>query len=87
VNAEAVLLTRVVRLNKTADKVLLKLDLVITNSDGRVAHNPHGAWVSCADGDWESASQKAHADLSKLLQDRINSPLLSGLFDAEVYHL
>jgi hypothetical protein len=87
VNAKVALLTRVIRVNDQGDKVLLNMDLVATDSDGRVSHNEHAAWVPFADGSWESESAKVHANLSKLLEDRFNSPLLFGLFGAEIYHL
>jgi hypothetical protein len=87
VNAKATLLTRVVRIDAQRNKVLLNMELVVTDSDGRARHDQHAAWVSLADGTWESESAKAHASLSELLADRFNSPLLSGLFGAQVYHL
>ena len=86
-NVKAALLTRVIRSNEQGEKVLLNMDLVVTDSDGRVSHNQHAAWVSCADGSWESESAKVHATLSGLLQDRFHSPLLFGLFGSEIYHL
>ena len=86
-NVKAALLTRVIRSNEQGDKVLLHMDLVVTDSDGRTSHNQHAAWVSFADGSWESESAKVHADLSSLLEDRFHSPLLFGLFGAEIYHL
>jgi hypothetical protein len=87
VNAKATLLTRVVRINDQRDKVLLNMELVVTDSDGRTSHDQHAAWVSLADSTWESESAKVHANLSELLKDRFNSPLLFGLFGAQVYHL
>ena len=63
------------------------MDLVVTDSDGRTSHDRRAAWVSFADGTWESESAKAHANLSEVLEDRFNSPLLFGLFGAQVYHL
>jgi hypothetical protein len=87
VNSKAALLTRVVRFNEEGDKALLNMDLVVTDSDGRVTHNQHAAWVSFADSSWESESEKVHETLSRLLEDRLNSPLLFGLFGAEIYHL
>jgi len=87
VNAKAALLTRVIRINEEGDKVLLNMDLVVADSDGRVSHNQHAARVSFVDGSWESESAKVHATLSKLLEDRFHSPLLFGLFGAEIYHL
>jgi hypothetical protein len=87
VNAKATLLTRVIRINEQRDKVLLNLELIVTDSDGRTSHDQHAAWVSFADGTWESESAKVHANLSELLEDRFNSPLLFGLFGAQVYHL
>jgi hypothetical protein len=87
VNVKAALLTRVIRTNEEGDKVLLNMDLVVTDSDGRVSHNQHAAWVSFVDGSWESESAKVHESLSRLLQDRLHSPLLFGLFGAEIYHL
>lgn len=87
VNTKAALLTRVIRINDHRDKVLLNVDLVVTDSDGRTSHNQHAAWVPFADGTWESESAKVHANLSELLQDRFNSPLLFGLFGAQIYHL
>ena len=87
VNSKAALLTRVIRINKEGDKALLNMDLVVTDSDGRVSHNQPAAWVSFADGSWESESEKVHENLSRLLEDRLHSPLLFGLFGAEVYHL
>jgi hypothetical protein len=87
VNAKAALLTRVVRIDEEGDKVLLNMDLVVTDSDGRLSHNGHTAWVSFGESGWESECEKVHADLSKLLEDRLNSPLLFGLFGAEIYHL
>jgi hypothetical protein len=87
VNAKATLLTRVIRINDQQNKVLLNMDLVVTDSDGRTSHNQHTAWVSFADGAWESASAKVHATLSELLEDRFNSPLLFGLFGTQIYHL
>ena len=86
-NVKAALLTRVIRVNEQGDKVLLNMDLVVTDSDGRVSHNQHAAWVSFADGSWESESEKVHANLSRFLEDRRHSPLLFGLFGAEIYHL
>ena len=87
VNTKAALLTRVIRINDQRDKVLLHMDLVVTDSDGRTSHNQHAAWVPFADGTWESESAKVHATLSELLEDRFNSPLLFGLFGAQIYHL
>jgi hypothetical protein len=87
VNAKATLLTRVIRINDEQNKVLLNMDLVVTDLNGRTSHNQHAAWVSLADGAWESESAKVHATLSELLEDRFNSPLLFGLFGAQVYHL
>jgi hypothetical protein len=87
VNTKAALLTRVIRINDQRDKVLLNMDLVVTDSDGRTSHNQHAAWVPFADGTRESESAKVHANLSELLQDRFNSPLLFGLFGAQIYHL
>ena len=87
VNAKAALLTRIIRTNEEEDKVLLNMDLVVTDSDGRVSHNQHAAWVSFADGSWESESAKVHESLSRFLEDRLHSPLLFGLFGAEIYHL
>ena len=86
-NTKAALLTRVIRINDQRDKVLLNMDLVVTDSDGRTSHNQHAAWVPFADGIWESESAKVHATLSELLADRFNSPLLFGLFGAQIYHL
>ena len=86
-NTKAALLTRVIRINDQRDKVLLHMDLVVTDSDGRTSHNQHAAWVPFADGTWESESAKVHATLSELLEDRFNSPLLFGLFGAQIYHL
>ncbi|MBV8481686.1 MAG: hypothetical protein JO077_02350 [Verrucomicrobia bacterium] len=86
-NVKAALLTRVIRSNEQGDKILLNMDLVVTDSDGRVSQNQHAAWVSYPDGDWESESAKVHATLSRLLEDRLHSPLLFGLFGAEIYHL
>ena len=86
-NVKAALLTRVIRINEQGDKALLNMDLVVTDSEGRVSHNQHAAWVSFADGSWESESAKVHAHLSTLLEDRLHSPLLFGLFGAEIYHL
>ena len=86
-NTKAALLTRVIRINDQRDKVLLNMDLVVTDSDGRTSHNQHAAWVPFADGIWESESAKVHATLSELLEDRFNSPLLFGLFGAQIYHL
>ena len=86
-NSKAALLTRVVRINEQGDKALLNMDLVVTDSDGRVSHNQHATWVSFADSSWESESAKVHADLSRFLEDRFHSPLLFGLFGAEIYHL
>lgn len=86
-NTKAALLTRVIRINDQRDKVLLNMDLVVTDSDGRTSHNQHAAWVPFADGTWESESAKVHATLSELLEDRFNSPLLFGLFGAQIYHL
>jgi hypothetical protein len=63
------------------------MDLVVTDSDGRTSHNQHAAWVSFQDGTWESESAKVHANLSELLEDRFNSPLLFGMFGAQIYHL
>ena len=87
VNAKATLLTRVIRINDQRDKVLLNMELVVTDSDGRTSHDQHAAWVSLVDGTWESESAKVHENLSELLEDRFNSPLLFGLFGAQVYHL
>ena len=87
VNTKAALLTRVIRINDQRDKVLLHMDLVVTDSDGRTSHNQHAAWVPFADGTWESESAKVHATLSELLEDRFNSPLLFGLFGAQIYYL
>jgi hypothetical protein len=87
VNTKAALLTRVIRINDQRDKVLLNMDLVVTDSDGWTSHNQHAAWVPFADGTWESESAKVHATLSELLEDRFNSPLLFGLFGAQIYHL
>lgn len=87
VNTKAALLTRVIRINDQREKVLLHMDLVVTDSDGRTSHNQHAAWVPFADGTWESESAKVHATLSELLEDRFNSPLLFGLFGAQIYHL
>ena len=87
VNSKAALLTRVIRINEEGDKALLNMDLVVTDSDGRVSHNQHAAWVPFADGSWESESEKVHENLSGLLADRLHSPLLFGLFGAEIYHL
>jgi hypothetical protein len=87
VNAKATLLTRVVRINDQRDKVLLNMELVVTDSDGRTSHNQRAAWVSFADGTWESESAKVHVNLSELLEDRFNSPLLVGLFGTQIYHL
>jgi hypothetical protein len=87
VNAKATLLTRVIRINDQRDKVLLNMDLVLTDSDGRTSHNQHAAWVPFADGTWESESAKVHENLSALLEDRFHSPLLFGLFGAQIYHL
>ena len=86
-NTKAALLTRVIRINDQREKVLLHMDLVVTDSDGRTSHNQHAAWVPFADGTWESESAKVHATLSELLEDRFNSPLLFGLFGAQIYHL
>ena len=86
-NTKAALLTRIIRINDQRDKVLLNMDLVVTDSDGRTCHNQHAAWVPFADGTWESESAKVHATLSELLEDRFNSPLLFGLFGAQIYHL
>lgn len=86
-NTKAALLTRVIRINDQRDKVLLNMDLVVTDSDGRTSHNQHAAWVPFADGTWESESAKVHATLSELLEDRLHSPLLFGLFGAQIYHL
>ena len=86
-NTKAALLTRVIRINDQRDKVLLHMDLVVTDSDGRTSHNQHAAWVPFADGTWESESAKVHATLSELLEDRFNSPLLFGLFGTQIYHL
>ena len=86
-NVKAALRTRVIRVNDQGDKVLLNMDLLVTDSDGRVSHNQHAAWVSFADGSWESESAKVHENLSRLLEDRLHSPLLFGLFGAEIYHL
>jgi hypothetical protein len=87
VNAKATLSTRVIRINDQRDKVLLNMELVVTDSDGRTSHDQRAAWVSFADGTWESESAKAHANLSELLEDRFSSPLLFGLFGAQIYHL
>ena len=87
VNAKAALLTRVIRINEEGDKALLNMDLVVTDSDGRVSHNQHAAWVPFVDGSWESESAKVHENLSRLLEDRLHSPLLFGLLGAEIYHL
>ena len=86
-NSKATLLTRVIRINDQRDKVLLNMELVVTDSDGRTSHDQHAVWVSFADGTWEIESEKVHANLSELLEDRFNSPLLFGLFGAQVYHL
>lgn len=86
-NAKATLLTRVVCINDQQNKVLLNMDLVVTDLDGRTSHNQHAAWVSFAGGAWESESARVHATLSELLEDRFNSPLLFGLFGTEIYHL
>ena len=86
-NSKATLLTRVIRINDQRDKVLLNMELVVTDSDGRTSHDQHAAWVSFADGTWEFESAKVHANLSELLEDRLNSPLLFGLFGAQVYQL
>lgn len=86
-NSKATLLTRVIRINDQRDKVLLNMELVVTDSDGRTSHDQHAAWVPFADGSWEFESAKVHANLSELLEDRFNSPLLFGLFGAQVYQL
>jgi len=83
VTVKAALLTRVIRINEEGDKVLLNMDLVVSDSDGRVSHHKPAAWVSFADGGWESESTKVHESLSRLLEDRLHSPLLFGLFGAE----
>jgi hypothetical protein len=87
VNSNVTLLTRVIRINDQRDKVLLNMELVVTDSDGRTSHDEHAAWVSFADGTWEFESAKVHANLSELLEDRFNSPLLFGMFGAQVYQL
>jgi hypothetical protein len=87
VNSKVTLLTRVIRINDQRDKVLLNMELVVTDSDGRTSHDQHATWVSFADGTWESESAKVHANLSELLEDRFNSPLLFGMFGAQVYQL
>lgn len=86
-NAKATLLTRVVRIDDQRDRVLLNMELVVTHSDGRTSHDQRAAWVSFTDGTWESESTKVHANLSELLEDRFNSPLLFGLFGTQIYHL
>ena len=86
-NTRATLLTRVIRINDQRDKVLLNIEMVVTDSDGRTSHDQHAAWVSFADGTWEFESAKVHTNLSELLEDRFDSPLLFGLLGAEVYHL
>ena len=86
-NANGTLLTRVVRTDDQRERVLLNIELVVTDSDGRTSRDKRAAWVSLADGTWQSESAKVHANLSELLEDRFNSPLLFGLFGAQIYHL
>ena len=86
-NAKGTLLTRVVRIDDQRERALLKMELLVTDSDGRTSHDQHAAWVSLADGTWESESAKVHADLSELLEDRFNSPLVFRLFGAQIYHI
>jgi hypothetical protein len=86
-NANGTLLTRVVRADGQRERVLLNIELVVTDSDGRTSRDQRAAWVSLADGTWQSESAKVHANLSELLEDRFNSPLLFGLFGAQIYHL
>jgi hypothetical protein len=86
-NANGTLLTRVVRTDGQRERVLLNIELVVTDSDGRTSRDKRAAWVSLADGTWQSESAKVHANLSELLEDRFNSPLLFGLFGAQIYHL
>jgi hypothetical protein len=87
VNTKAALLTRVIRIDDHRNKVLLNMDLIVTDLEGRTTHNQHAAWVSFVAGAWESESAKVHATLSELLQDRFNSPLLFGLFGTQIYSL
>jgi hypothetical protein len=72
----AALLTQVLKVDEEADMILLNVDLLLAGGDGLVGHKGRTG-VRLHGGDWESASEQIHVNLSKLIKDQLNSPCCS----------
>ena len=71
-SAKAALLTRIVKVDEQAKRILLNVDLVVAAADGLLSHSGRTAWVALHGGDWESESQRIHTRLSNVLENQLN---------------
>ena len=70
------LLTRVLKVDEQAKKVLINLDLVLADEGGLVRHEGLTVSLVLHDGDWQSQTEALHSEFSNLLEQQLSSTTL-----------